>query len=161
MFSENRIFNDKNTIDDIARINIGVAEKIYKWIKEKLYSFIPGTKEKAMLLKGERLYRNAIAEARKSTSDMISIALKDGTNIKYKLNSSFAQNVEDIYRGNIINECNAVLISKITPAILKSVGMEDKPIYMTVNHLRNAIGIGRGKHQHCASKETLKNCQYY
>ncbi len=67
MFSENRIFNDKNTIDDIARINVGVAEKIYNWIKEKLYSFIPGSKEKAMLLKAERLYRNAIDEAKKTT----------------------------------------------------------------------------------------------
>ncbi len=68
IFTQDGIFQDKNTIDDIANININVAQKIWNWIKEKVYSFAPGSTEKAMLLKAERLYREAIDQANKKSA---------------------------------------------------------------------------------------------
>ena len=72
------LFQNVQTIDDIANINISLAEKIHNWIKEKIYQ-VTGKEEKAYLMKAERLYRDAINNAKKQA--------KNNSNASYRLNS--------------------------------------------------------------------------
>lgn len=63
ILTQNKIFNDQGTINDLAQLDISVAQKILRWIQEKIFSFSEKSEARAMMLKAERLYRNAIKEA--------------------------------------------------------------------------------------------------
>lgn len=65
ILSQDKIFNDQGTINDLAQLDINVAQKILKWIQEKIFSFSEKSEARTMMLKAERLYRNAIKEAQK------------------------------------------------------------------------------------------------
>lgn len=67
ILTQDKIFTDQGTINDLAKLDLNLAQRILKWIQEKIYSFSEKTESRALMLKAERLYRTAIKEAQKQT----------------------------------------------------------------------------------------------
>lgn len=61
------LFSDIDSIEKFVQLDLNLAQKVYKWIKEKIYQ-VTGNEEKEYLLKAERLYRRAFEEAKHNNS---------------------------------------------------------------------------------------------
>lgn len=62
------LFSDIDSIEKFVQLDLNLAQKVYNWIKEKIYQ-VTGNEEKEYLMKAERLYRKAFEDSKNTTNN--------------------------------------------------------------------------------------------
>ncbi len=73
------LFSDIDSIEKFVQLDLNLAQKVYNWIKEKLYQ-VTGNEEKEYLMKAERLYRKAFEESKNTTNNNENYLIAKNTN---------------------------------------------------------------------------------
>lgn len=82
------LFSDIDSIEKFVQLDLNLAQKVYNWIKEKIYQ-VTGNEEKEYLMKAERLYRKAFEESKYNNST-------NNTNSRNSISSSITSTISSI-----------------------------------------------------------------
>lgn len=122
---------DQEFINSLVKQNRNVAQKIYDWVIDKLNSFSQsiGFNSEYLYWKNvENKFRNAF------NSDFNNYT----SGVKYHISSNLSNEIDSVLKGEYISS-EDVKLRDYTPEILVELGLNDLPMLMNQNHLKENI----------------------